>query len=270
MKKLLYILALVSVLSSCNEYQKALKSDDIATKFKLGQELYEAGKYNKANRLFEQIVPQYRGKPQAEKLMYMNAKCHYETRDYNVAAYQFNRFATSYPKSEKAEEAGFLSAKSSYMLSPVYKKSQVDTKEALEKLQAFINLYPNSTYLSEANALVSELDEKLQVKAFEIAKQYNTTARISDDLKGCIKSMDNFLIDFPGTKLREDAMYWRINSAYKLAVRSVERKKEERIKTALSYISEFNKKYSDSKFNSDIEDFKEELQEELQQYSTKS
>ena len=70
MKKLFYILLAVVVFSSCSEYQKVLKKDDIAAKFALGDSLFQQGKYAKANRLFVQIVPKYRGKPQAEKLMY--------------------------------------------------------------------------------------------------------------------------------------------------------------------------------------------------------
>jgi len=135
MKNIFYTLLLVVLFSSCSEYQKALKSEDIAVKFEQGTKLYEAGKYNKANRLFEQIVPQYRGKPQAEKLMFMHANSFYETNSYHVAAYRFEIFEDNYPRSEKAEEASFLSAKSFYMLSPVYSKEQKETIEALNKLQ---------------------------------------------------------------------------------------------------------------------------------------
>ena len=71
MKHFIYILILLLTLSSCSEYQKALKSEDIAAKFTLGDSLYNQGKFAKANKLFAQIVPGYRGKPQAEKLMYL-------------------------------------------------------------------------------------------------------------------------------------------------------------------------------------------------------
>ena len=112
MKNLFYILITFTVLSSCSEYQKALKSEDIATKFKMGEELYKEGKFAKANKLFALIVPNYRGKPQAEKLMYLYSNSFYQMKDYYVAGYQFERFASSYPKSEKLEEASFISAKS--------------------------------------------------------------------------------------------------------------------------------------------------------------
>ena len=84
--------------------------------------------------------------------------------DYYTAAYQLERFKDAYPKSEKAEEAFFLSAKSSYFLSPVYSKDQKETIEAIEKLQLFINKYPDSEYLAEANQLIKELDFKLEKK----------------------------------------------------------------------------------------------------------
>ena len=73
MRNLFYILVTCAVLSSCSEYQKVLKNEDIAPKFKMGEDLYNEGKFEKANKLFAQIVPDYRGKPQAEKLMFIYA-----------------------------------------------------------------------------------------------------------------------------------------------------------------------------------------------------
>ena len=133
MKKLFYLFSILLAFSSCSEYQKALKSEDIATKFKYGTELFDAGKWTKANKLLAQIVPNYRGKPQAEKLMYMYARSFYEMGDYITAGYQLNRFENGYPTSEKVEEASFLGAKSYYQVSPVYSKEQHETIEALEK-----------------------------------------------------------------------------------------------------------------------------------------
>ena len=78
----------------------------------MGTALYDAGKYEKANRLFLQIVPKYRGKPQAEKLMYMHSKAFYETKDYFSANYRMERFVEAYPKSERVDEIAFLAAKS--------------------------------------------------------------------------------------------------------------------------------------------------------------
>lgn len=279
MNKFFYILIVFTVLSSCNEYQKALKADGegaIAKKFKMGEALYKEGKFAKANRLFAQIVPNYRGKPQAEKLMYLYSNTFYEMKDYYVAGYQFERFASSYPKSEKLEEASFLSAKSYYQLSPIYSKDQKETKEAIEKLQEFINLFPNSKYVSEANKLIQELDFKLEKKAYEVAKQYNQIS----DYPASVRSFDNFIFEFPGSRLREDALFYRLDSAYKLAINSVEYKntlrngivhlKKQRLETAKEYSEAFKQAYANSKHIEDVNQMASEINSELESYSTKS
>ena len=144
MRYLVLIITVLLLFSSCSEYQKALKSEDVKVKYDLAEKLYNDGKYKKANRLFEQIVPQFVGKPQGERIIYFFADSYYKTEDYYLAAYQFERFSKSYPKSDKAQEAAFHGAKSYYMLSPKFYIDQTETKTAIDKLQAFINTYPDS------------------------------------------------------------------------------------------------------------------------------
>ncbi|WP_396600735.1 outer membrane protein assembly factor BamD [Algibacter sp. R77976] len=277
MNKFFYILVFLTVLSSCSEYQKALKADGedaIATKFKMGEALYKDGKFGKANRLFAQIVPNYRGKPQAEKLMYLYSNSFYQMKDYYVSGYQFERFASSYPKSEKVEEASFLAAKSAYYLSPVYSKDQTETKSAIEKLQEFINLYPESSYVSDASKLIQELDLKLEKKAYEIAKQFNHIS----DYPASVRSFDNFIFEFPGSKFREDALFYRLDSAYKLAINSYVYKrntliplKEPRLEKAKEYYMTLKRYYADSKYLQEVDEMALSIEEELKKlHSTKS
>lgn len=255
MKKLVYILLAVLVFNSCSDFQKVMKSEDIALKYKTGEALFNEGKYSKANRLFEQILPKYRGKPQAEKLTYMHAMCFYKLEQYFLSGYRFEQFVSSYPKSEKVEESAFLSAKSYYEESPVYSKDIEETTKAIEKVQLFINTYPDSEYLSEANKLVKELDFKLEKKAFETAKQYN---RIYD-YKASIKSFNNFLLDFPGATLREDALYYKFNSEYNLAILSIRALQPERIEIALADYNALIKAYPETKYLDEANRLKEEL-----------
>ena len=107
MKKFLALFAVIVFLTSCSDYQKALKSDDISVKFISATKMYEAKKYGKAIRLFEQIAPAYKGKPAAERMFYMYAQSLYKTEQYYLAGYQFESFTASYPKSEKLEESSF-------------------------------------------------------------------------------------------------------------------------------------------------------------------
>jgi outer membrane protein assembly factor BamD len=266
MKKGLYILLISILFISCSDFQKTLKSEDTAAKFEMAEDLYDAQKWAKSYRLLDQILQKYRGKPQAEKLTFMHAMCSYQLGDYYIASYHLDKFTDIYPQSEKTEQASFLSAKGYYHNSPVYSKEQKETVEAIEKLQLFVNAYPNSQYLDEANTLVKELDFKLEKKAFEIAKQYD----IISDFKASIKSFNNFLLEFPGTTLRSEAYYYRLDAAYNLAILSVNYLKEERLNEAIGYYNALKKTYPNYENLESATLMNEKLQEELKTLTTKS
>ncbi|XLS30899.1 outer membrane protein assembly factor BamD [Flavobacteriaceae bacterium M23B6Z8] len=252
-----------SVLFSCGEYQKVLKEDDTAKKYELAERLYNEGDYRRAVRLFEQIVPKFIGKPQGERVIFFYANSYYQLEDYYLAGYQFERFSKSYPRSDKAEEAAFYGAKSYYHLSPKYSIDQTETITAIDKLQNYINTYPNSERMPEANVLVKELRTKLERKAFEIAKQYDKIK----DYYAAIKSFDLFLSDYPGTPYREDAMFYRFDSKFKLAVNSIENKKEERLIDAKEAYDALKKSFPESKYLEDADKMLSTLNQELQQFS---
>jgi outer membrane protein assembly factor BamD len=256
---LLLIICFTVFFTSCSPYQKVYRSDDAPAKFAFADSLYKKGKYKKALKLMEQIVPLYRGKPQAEKLMFMYANTFYVLEDFYLAGYQFERFEVSYPKSDSVEVAAYRSAKSYYELSPRYSLDQKDTYKGLEKLQAYINKYPNSEYRIEANGLVSELRQKLELKDFKVANQY---LRISD-YKPAIEAFDNFISDHPGSELRKDAFYGRLDAAYQLAINSVPQLVQERLRTAMGYYNSFKKYYKDTDLMEDADAILNEINKRL-------
>jgi outer membrane protein assembly factor BamD len=115
MNKIFSFFFCIILLASCSQYQKALKSDDVAVKTEAANKMFETGKYLKAIRLYEQVAPAYKGKPQAERLFFMYSKSLYNTKQYYLAGYQFENFSASYPKSEKREEASFLASECFYL-----------------------------------------------------------------------------------------------------------------------------------------------------------
>jgi len=243
MKTPLLLLFVASIfLTSCSEYQRVLRDDNVGKKYAMADSLYHVGKYKKALVMMEQVVPQYRGKPQAEKLMFMYANTFYNLEDFYLAGYQFERFETSYPKSDSVERASYKSAISYYELSPRYSLDQEETITALEKLQSYVNKYPDTDRRAEVNEKVSILRGKLEKKDFEIAKQY---LRISD-FKAAIDAFENFISDHPGSSYRKNAFYGRMEAAYLLAVNSVPSKVTERLNAAQGYYNAFLKYYKTS------------------------
>ena len=267
MNKFLYILLAILTLSSCSEYQRAMKSDDVEFKTKVFLAKIEKKKYSKAIKLFEQYATSYRGKPQGEVAFFSYAKALYATKQYISAAYQFESFASSYPKSVNAEEASFLGAESYSRVSPMYSLDQVDTDKALTKIQAFADKYPNSQYLPRANEIVKVLSEKLELKAFEIAKQYNTIGEFTRDYNAAVKALDNFIFNFPGSKYKEDALYYKYDSMYKLALNSIPARKQERLNSAKTFYQNLIKFKADTKYLEKSNKMLETVEKELKQYT---
>lgn len=250
-------------MASCSQYQKALKSEDMAVKYEAAVKKYDAKKYTKAIRLFEQMAPAFRGKPQSEKMFYMFAQSYYKTQQYYLAAYQFESFVSSYPKSEKIEECAYLEGFCYSKLSPVYSLDQVDTYKAINKLQSFIDTYPNSAYLPEANATLKKLTDKIEKKYFEIAKQYNTIA----DYKSALVALDNFISDYPGTQYKEAALYLKLDSAFKLAVNSIPAKMEERYKNAKTAYNGLIKYKDNTQYKEKADEMLAKIEEGLKKYA---
>jgi len=270
MKKGLLLLGVFLMLVSCGEYQKVLKNQDAGAKYTMAEKLYneakeenDNSKYRKALRLFEQIVPQYRGKPQGEKVTYLFADTYYQLEDNYLAGYQFERFTSAYPNSEKVEEAAFKSAKSYYFLSPRYDLDQTETDKAMAELQKYIDTYPNGEFLEEANKLATELRVKLEKKAYEIAKQYHHT----ENYKSAMVAFTNFVNEYPGSPFREAAFYYRFDSAYQLAINSYQQLMEERLNEAKGYYNSYQKYYPEGSAYYDlIQTSNKDLESRLQNF----
>ncbi|MEO9511340.1 MAG: outer membrane protein assembly factor BamD [Flavobacteriaceae bacterium] len=268
MRSIFPILLVAIFISSCSEYQKVLKNEDVKAKYDLAQKYYDEGDYKRAKRLYEQIAPKYVGKPQGERVMFFFANTYFKTKDYYLSGYQFERFIKSYPKSDKIQEASFLGAKSYYELSPAYSLDQTDTDKALARLQTFINTYPESEYFDEANLMAKELTSKKEKKQIEIAKQFNKLGAFNYPvLVSAIAAFDNFISDNPGSIYREEALYYRIEATSNLALNSTENRKRERLEDAQASYNNLIRYFPDSKFKKKADNLSAKIQKELSVYS---
>lgn len=267
MKQFLPLVVALATFASCNQYQKVLKNTDTKAKYDLAQKYYEEKDFKRSNRLFEQIAPNFAGKPQGERVMFFLADTYFQREDYNMAGYQFERFLKQYPKSDKVPEAAFMGAKSYYELSPNYSLDQTDTDKALTKLQTFINTYGESQYFEEANAMAKELTTKKEKKAFEIAKQYNKLGEFQYDLlKSAVATLDNFISDFPGSDFREEALYYKVEASTYLAINSFDFVQKERLESARAAHAVLFKNFPETKFADKANDLLEKIDKELGVY----
>jgi len=247
------LVVLVILLSACSDYNKILKSTDYEFKYKKAVEYYEDGEYARAGTLFQELVNIYRGTSRADKIYYFYAKSMIGQKDYLMAGHYFKSLIKEFPTSEYVEEAQFMSGYCSYLLSPKPRLDQGVTQEAIDALQLYINLYPFSERVDEANRLIDELKDKLVYKSYLNARLYFDF----ENYKAAVVALSNSLKDYPESQYREELMYMLLKSKYLLAINSVREKQEERLSSALDEYFTFVDNYPESKYRREADRFYE-------------
>jgi outer membrane protein assembly factor BamD len=124
-----------------------------------------------------------------------------------------------------------------------------NTFKALESLQLYVNLYPESEKIEECNGLIDLLRAKLELKSYEAAKLYYNIG----EYKSAVIAFENSINDYPDSKYREEMEFLSIKSGYLYAKNSIASKQKERYELALGYYQEFIKDYPDSDFLNEAE-----------------
>lgn len=258
------LIILIFGLSSCSKYEKLLKSSDYEAKYQAAVKYYEEENYNKAYPLLEELVSLFRGTERAEKIYYYYAYTNYYMDDLIMAGYHFKNFVKTYPSSPFAEECMYMNAYCHYLMSPQASLDQTSTLSAINEFQLFVNRYPESKKVAEANEMIDKLRFKLELKAYEIAKQYYHT----ENYQSAVVAINNLLKDFPGTKFAEELSFLKIKAQYLYAINSIEAKKQDRLKTTLESYYTFIDKFAQSDYVKEAESIYSNTSKILQKQTT--
>ena len=75
--------------------------------------------------------------------------------------------------------------------------------------------------------------------------------------------LNSFIIDYPGTPFREDALFYLFDSSYKLAVNSIPSKKFERLNEARKVYEELISEYPQTQFLNKSESMISDIDKEI-------
>jgi len=256
---------LVVTVGGCkSKFEKLRASNNIAQKYQEAIKYYNGKKYSKALILFDDLITRYRGQAEAEDLYYYTAYANYYLRDYTSARYYFKQFTDIYPNSARAEECRYMGAYCYFLESPKVGLDQEYTYRAIEALQLFINLHPDSERAEEAAGLIQQLRDKLETKAFNSAKLYLDMG-LQDDYRAAVIAFDNVLREFPDTKYAEEMEFLSIKAQYLYANQSSTRRQEERFGEVIELYDRFINSYPESKFRKDAEQLKQDAEKGIEQ-----
>ena len=245
------VIAFALLFSSCSDYSKVVKSTDYEFKYKKALEYYEDGQFVRSSTLLKELINIVRGTSRADKVYYYYAKSEFGMKDNLMAVHYFKSLIKEFPRSEFAEESQFMVGYCFYLDSPNPRLDQQVTQDAIDALQLFINLYPKSSRLDEANRLIIEMRDKLVYKSYMSGKLYYDM----NNYKAATVALTSSLKDFPDTKYREELMYMLLKAKYLLAIYSVNEKKHERLSSALDEYFTFVDEFPESKYRKEAEKY---------------
>lgn len=249
MRKSIFISVLSVILfTACGEYQQVLKSKDLEFKLSKALEYYNDGDYNKAYPIFDELISLYRGTEKAQEVYFYYANTLYKQKDYILAGYHFKNFYKTFPQNENADEAAYLTAYCYYLEAPSHSLDQAYTFKAINELQLYINTHPGSENIERCNGYMEELRGRLELKSYEIAKQYYKTRKY----KAAMTAFTTTLREYPDTPYREEAMYLKAKAAFRLAANSVTDLQEERFIEANTALNDLEEVYPNSEYLTEL------------------
>ncbi len=256
MKKIIYILVIFIGLISCSEYQNILKSTDPEFKFSKAMEYYEKKDYMRATTLFDEVATYFRGTENSEKILYYLSMSYMGQKDYFSASEFFEKYLKTYPKGQYAETAKFQLAYCFYLDSPDARLDQKATRDAIVAFQEFVDFFPESEKVPEANKLMDELKDKLAKKEYMNAKLYYNLGDYlgNNNYESAVITAQNALRNFPSNAFREDLSILILQSKYQQAVQSVQEKKIERYRNAIDEYYNFINEFPEGKYRKVAED----------------
>lgn len=241
----------VVVLSSCaTDFNRVYKMTDNNYKYEFAKECFALGKYGQAETLLMDLVTYQKGTENAEECLYMLAMTQFANRDYDNASMTFKKYCTSYPKGMFAERAYYYQGLALYNGTPEPRLDQSLTVSAINAMQQFLDLYPESDLREDAQQKLFDLQEKLVVKELLSARlYYNLGGYFGNCIGGgsnyeaCIITSQNAMKTYPYNSHREDFALLIMKSKFELAEQSVEQKRMERYHDAedecYGFINEF-------------------------------
>lgn len=246
---------MATTFSSCDMYDKVLRGSDFGQKETYAKKYYNDEDYERASPLFEEIIAYYKGTKDVSEYYYYYAYCYYGQKEYLSASYYFKQFYMSYPQSKYAEKAMFMSAYCYYMMTPRYELDQQYTQEAINMLQNYALTYKDGENFKRSLELMQDLRSKLEEKDTEAGKLYFKT----ENYKSATTQFENVLKSYPDTKNTAYLKYMICKSKYYTALYSINSKKEDRTKNAISEIQSYISTYPTSAYIKELEKMSKNL-----------
>ncbi len=166
--------------------------DEILQQYNQGIEYYNNKKYSKARESFKYVILHSSGSRLALESEFYLAESFYNLKEYMEALYSYDNYARSSQDIKLIELSRFRICECAHKLSPGYRKDQSTTTDALDKIEIFLEDYPNSEYYTSILELRQDLRYKLAMKEYESARLYMKLGEYKSALIYLSEALSNY------------------------------------------------------------------------------
>lgn len=260
LKNLFLVFVALWAMAACkSQYEIMLNSTDADLKYKAAFDYFDQGKYTKSAALFESLSVLTNGTERDDTVRYYWGLSNYLFKDYYTAETNFDRFIEMYPSSPFTSEARFLRIDCLYRSTLRYELDQSPTYKAINAISEYVLEYPENTHMQECRDMLMELNDRLDLKAYESARLYY---KMEDYLASRV-ALRNVLKDDAENIYREEILYYISMSSYKYASLSVPAKRKERYLTFVDDYFNFIGEYPDSHYRRELDNVYARVQRAL-------
>ncbi len=250
MKKYIIIALAVLGIAACQtQFDALLSSNDVDAKYEAAMNYFNNRKYQKAGQLFESLAILTSGTARDDTAQYYWGLSNYRFKDYITAEANFARFVENYPMSPFARDAEFYRLDCLYRATYRWELDQTPTRACMAAINEYVREHPGDNHLPACEAMLSDLQERLDRKDFEAGRQYY----IMEDYKASRVKLRNVLKANSDNIYREDILYYTAMSSYNYARLSVAAKQKERYLTFIDDYLNFAGEYPESKYKAELD-----------------
>jgi len=177
----------------------------------LAKKMFANKDYFEAKQQFKIVTLNNPGAAFVDEAQFLLAESHFYSKEYILAADEYNRLVRVYPKSKWVDDAQFKVGVCDYKLSPKPALDQTYTERAVDNLQQFIEEFPNSDLIPEAERLLHVCRGKLSEKDYKAGVLY----RKMGDYYAASVYFESVTTNYYDTKYAEDAYFWDAECLYR-------------------------------------------------------
>jgi len=218
-------LLLILIVAGCSNIGN-VRRENPEDQYEVARSLYDRGKYYHAGEAFRLMLFNFSGVSYIDSVQYYLGMCYFHDEDYILAASEFRRLVKNFAQSSLADDGQLMIGKCYFLASPEnVGLDQTDTYTAISEFENFVEDFPNSDLIPEANELLRECRGKIAKKEYKTGEQYfrmgmNGSARVY---------LEHVVTD-------SESLEWRGRSLYILAEID---EKEEKYDDAVAKLTNF-------------------------------